>query len=50
MFGDVLQFTSALDGSPGLRAFSSIADAQAYMQTVEYQNIQRMITSLKSLG
>lgn len=50
MFGDVLQFTSALDGSPGLRAFATIADAQAYMRSTEYQNIQKMLTSLKVLG
>lgn len=50
MFGDVLQFTSALDGTPGLRAFATITEAQAYMLSSEYQNIQRMITSLKSLG
>lgn len=50
MFGDVLQFTSALDGSPGLRAFATIADAQAYMRSTEYQNIQKMVTSLKALG
>lgn len=50
MFGDVLQFTSALDGSPGLRAFTTIADAQAYMRSAEYQNIQKMVTSLKALG
>ncbi len=50
MFGDVLQFTSALDGSPGLRAFATIADAQAYMLTGEYLNVQRMVTSLKILG
>lgn len=50
MFGDVLQFTSALDGSPGLRAFATVADAQAYMRSAEYQNIQKMVTSLKALG
>ena len=47
MFGDVLQFTSALDGTPGLRAFDTIADAQKYMLTSEFQNLQKMITSLK---
>ncbi|MEO6530255.1 MAG: hypothetical protein ABIN10_00590, partial [Specibacter sp.] len=50
MFGDVLQFTSAVDGSPGLRAFATIADAQAYMRSAEYQNIQKLVTSLKALG
>ncbi|WP_133162873.1 hypothetical protein [Arthrobacter glacialis] len=50
MFGDVLQFTSAPDGSPGLRAFATIADAQAHMRSAEYQNIQKMVTSLKVLG
>ncbi|MGO2539520.1 hypothetical protein ACT3TS_06215 [Specibacter sp. AOP5-B1-6] len=50
MFGDVLQFSSAADGSPGLRAFATIADAQAYMLTSEYQNIQKMVTSLQALG
>lgn len=50
MFGDVLQFTSAPDGSPGLRAFTSIAEAQAHMLSSEYQNIQKMITSLRALG
>ncbi|NVM93988.1 hypothetical protein [Arthrobacter wenxiniae] len=50
MFGDVLQFTSALDGSAGLRAFATIADAQAYMRTSGYLNVQRMVTSLTSLG
>lgn len=50
MFGDVLQFTSALDGSAGLRAFATIADAQAYMRTSDYLNIQRMVTSLRALG
>lgn len=49
-FGDVVQFRSGPEGSPGTRAFPSIADAQAYMQTLEFQNIQRMITSLKLLG
>lgn len=47
MFGDVLQFSSALDGSPGLRAFDTITDAQAYMKTSEFVNLQKMITSLK---
>lgn len=50
MFGDVLQFTSAPDGSAGLRAFATLANAQAYMNTSEYLNVQRMVTSLKSLG
>jgi hypothetical protein len=50
MFGDVLQFTSALDGTPGLRAFDTIADAQKYMLTSEFQNVQKMITSLKVAG
>ncbi|NVM98602.1 hypothetical protein [Arthrobacter sp. SDTb3-6] len=49
MFGDVRQFTSALDGSAGLRAFATIADAQAYMRTGGYLDIQRMVTSLKVL-
>ncbi|MBP2413955.1 hypothetical protein JOF48_002754 [Arthrobacter stackebrandtii] len=50
MFGDALQFTSDPSGTPGLRAFATIADAQAYMLSSEYQNIQKMVTSLKSLG
>jgi len=50
MFGDVLQFTSDPSGTPGLRAFATIADAQAYMLSSEYLNIQKMVTSLKSLG
>ncbi len=50
MFGDVLQFTSDPSGSPGLRAFTTITDAQDYMLSSEYQNIAKMITSLKSLG
>ena len=50
MFGDVLQFTSDPSGSPGLRAFPTIADAQEYMLSSEYQNIQEMVTSLKALG
>ncbi|MGO4385802.1 hypothetical protein [Specibacter sp. RAF43] len=50
MFGDVLQFTGALDGTPGLRAFTSIADAQEYMRSSAYQDVEKMITSLRSLG
>ncbi len=50
MFGDVLQFTSDPAGSPGLRAFATVNDAQAYMLSSEYQNIQKMVTSLKALG
>ncbi len=50
MFGDVLQFTSDPNGSPGLRAFATITDARAYMLTSEFQNIQKMITSFKALG
>ncbi|MCC9068672.1 hypothetical protein [Arthrobacter cryoconiti] len=50
MFGDVPQFTSALEGTAGTRAFTTIAEAQAYMNTGEFQNIERMITSLKLLG
>ena len=50
MFGDVLQFSSDPMGSPGLRAFPTVADAQAYILSSEYQNIQKMITSLKSLA
>ncbi|WP_157875182.1 hypothetical protein [Arthrobacter sp. PAMC 25486] len=46
MFGDVLQFSSDPMGSPGLRAFPTIADAQTYMLSSEYQNIQKMLTSL----
>ncbi len=49
-FGDVVQLRSDPEGTPGTRAFASIADAQAYMQTAEYQNIQRMITSVKLLS
>ncbi len=50
MFGDVLQFSSDPMGSPGLRAFPTVADAQAYILSSEYQNIQKMITSLQSLA
>ncbi len=50
MFGDAVQFTSDPAGSPGLRAFPTIAAAQAYMLSSEYQNIQKMVTSLKALG
>lgn len=49
-FGDVVQLRSDPEGTPGTRAFATIADAQAYMQTAEYQNIQRMITSVKLLS
>lgn len=49
MFGDVLQFSSDPMGSPGLRAFPTIADAQDYMLSSEYQNIQKMLTSLQAL-
>lgn len=48
-FGDVLQFSSDPSGSPGLRAFVTIAEAQAYMESSEYADIQTMITSLKAL-
>ncbi|MBG0741457.1 hypothetical protein IV500_19005 [Paeniglutamicibacter antarcticus] len=41
MFGDALQLT------PGGRTFNTIAEAQKYMLSAEFQNIQRMITSLK---
>lgn len=47
MFGDVLQLNS-VDGAPaGLRAFNTIAEAQQYLRTGEFQNLLRMITSLK---
>ncbi|MCU6481124.1 hypothetical protein [Arthrobacter sp. A2-55] len=50
MFGDVLQFTSAPDGSPGLQAFTTITEAQAHMRSTSYRNVERMVTSLKVLG
>jgi hypothetical protein len=46
MFGDVLE-VSGTDNQPGLKAFDTIADAQKYILTSEFQNLQRMITSLK---
>ncbi|MCY0905419.1 hypothetical protein [Arthrobacter sp. H14-L1] len=46
MFGDALQLTAG--GSPaGGRTFNTIAEAQKYMLSSEFQNLQRMITSLK---
>lgn len=47
MFGDVLQFSSMDNPPAGLKAFDTIADAQKYMLTSEFQNLQKMITSLK---
>lgn len=46
MFGDALQLTAG--GSPaGGRTFNTIDEAQKYMLSSEFQNVQRMITSLK---
>ncbi|WP_427018429.1 hypothetical protein ACQCSX_07755 [Pseudarthrobacter sp. P1] len=47
MFGDVQEFSGTPDGAAGLRTFDTLAQAQAYMLTSEFQNIARMITSLK---
>ncbi len=51
MFGDALQLTaggSPAGGSPaGGRTFNTIDEAQKYMLSSEFQNVQRMITSLK---
>ncbi|WP_155848498.1 hypothetical protein [Arthrobacter sp. 35W] len=46
-FGDVRQFSALPGGAEGLRTFTTLAEAQAYMLTGEFQNIARMITSLK---
>lgn len=49
MFGDVLMFTGDSDGPPNLRTFATVDDARGYVLTSEFQNIQKMITSLKAL-
>jgi hypothetical protein len=45
MFGDVLSFSAT--PSEELHSFTTLAEAQAYMLTSEFGNIQRMVTSLK---
>ena len=49
MFADSLQVNSAPspEGATGAKSFSSVAEAQAYMQTSAYLDAKRMITSLK---
>ena len=43
-FGDALWLTP--DGGDAALAFGSVAEAKAYMQTPEYQDIKRMLVSL----
>ncbi|KIS27663.1 hypothetical protein TV39_07815 [Arthrobacter sp. SPG23] len=49
MFADSLQVNSAPspDGATGVKTFSTIAEARAYMQSSGYLDAKRMITSLK---
>ncbi len=47
MFGDVVQFSATGGGSPGIDTFDTIAEAQKQMLGSAFQNVQRMITSLK---
>lgn len=49
MFADSLQVNSAPspDGATGVKSFSNVAEAEAYMQTPGYLDARRMITSLK---
>jgi hypothetical protein len=49
MFADSLQVNSAPspDGATGVKSFSNVAEAQAYMQSPGYLDARRMITSLK---
>lgn len=49
MFGDVLQATAPAPADPvePLKAFNTIAEAQEYSLTPEFQTIQRMIVSLR---
>ena len=48
MFADSLQVNSAPSpgGASGVKSFSSLAEAQTYMQTPAYVDAKRMITSL----
>ncbi|WP_434613011.1 hypothetical protein [Arthrobacter sp. A5] len=48
MFGDVLQFSST--GSPGIDTFDTIAEAEKHMLSSRFQNVRRMITSLKIMA
>ncbi|MFF1385481.1 hypothetical protein ACFVWT_18150 [Arthrobacter sp. NPDC058288] len=49
MFADSLQVNSAPspDGAAGVKTFSTIAEARAYMQSSGYLDAKRMITSLQ---